>query len=135
MRRVLPKGGSHQCQLLELLCNSWPDLCSVLSLYNENILIQGTIACPTSFNKLLAKLRLAVKAHKSEISQVSGSLIYIYHLSVFAGRNSERTHTCLDRILTCEMFWIAYLIFLLFFSGPKSLSGSISWQIRIYKLM
>lgn len=98
---------------------SLPGLRSVFSLYNKNILVQRTIACPISFNKLLSKLELAMRAHKSEINQVPGSLIYIYHLSVFARRNSERTHICLYRILTCEMFWIAYSIFLLVFGAKK----------------
>ena len=73
-------------------------LCSLLSLYNENILIQRTIACPISFNMLLSELKLAARTHKSEISQVPGFLVYIYHLSVFAGRKSERTHICLYKI-------------------------------------
>lgn len=108
-------------------------MCS-FSLHNEVVLIWRTIACPTSFNELLSGLGLAMRAHKSEISQVPGSVIYRYHLSVFTGRNSERTHICLHRILTCEMFWIAYSIFLLYFRAKK-FSGAISWQIRIYILM
>lgn len=103
-------------------------------MHNEDVLIWRTIACPTSFNELLSGLGLAMRAHKSEISQVPGSVIYRYHLSVFTGRNSERTHICLHRILTCEMFWIAYSIFLLYFTAKK-FSGAISWQIRIYILM
>lgn len=73
-------------------------LCSPLSLYNENILTQRTIACPVSFNMLLSELKLAARTHKSEISQVPGFRVYIYHLSVFAGRKSERAHICLYKI-------------------------------------
>ena len=78
---------------------------------------------PDIFNELLSEWGLAMRAHKSEISQIPGCLVYRYHLSVFAGRNSERTHICLYRILTWEMFWIAYSIFLLYFRAKK-LSGS-----------
>lgn len=89
---------------------------------------------PDIFNELLSEWGLAMRAHKSEISQIPGCLVYRYHLSVFAGRNSERTHICLYRILTWEMFWIAYSIFLLYFRAKK-FSGSISQQIRIYKFL
>lgn len=89
---------------------------------------------PDIFNELLSEWGLAVRAHNSEISQIPGCLVYRYHLSVFTGRKSERTHICLYRILTWEMFWIAYSILLLYFRAKK-FSGSISQQIRIYRFL
>lgn len=125
---------SRPCQNAEAVVQTLPGLCSLLSLYNENILIQRTIACPASFNMLLSELELATRTHNSERSQVPGFLVYIYHLSVFAGRKSERTHICLYRIfnlwnvLDC-LFNLSVIIL-----EPKSLSRYAAWQFSIYKL-
>lgn len=118
----------------EAIVQILPALCSLLSLYNENILIQRTIACPISFNMLLSELKLAARTHKSEISQAPGFLVYIYHLSVFAGRKSERTHICLYKIFNLWNILDCLFNLSVIFLEPKSFSRYNAWQFGINKL-
>lgn len=134
LRRTLPKGRCHPCQLLQLSCCSQPGLWSEFSLYNEDILTQRTIACPTSLMSYCQKWDWHWEL---TISHVPGSPLSMYHLSVFTERNSERTHIRRDRILTCEMFWIAYSIFLLYLRAKSILDlfhGKL-WSMNQYGMI